>query len=398
MPLRPVVVPKSFAAAVACAVTGCATDGPTAAGSAFGRSGESYVAAPANVPATEPAAEAARPRASVGVADAGKRALDASAVVAAEALADVADTARAEERRLRETLANAPDPTEPALDLAAWLCDAERHGEALAVVESALPRTADPRLQVARAGLLRDVGRRRDAAALLARLVQERGGGALHPGLLLEWAELAWVEGDEAMAKSALASLDAAHAADPWCVEHRVAIEAVRTGVERSLRPALSIDDLLGDLRGAPEVGTRISAFGMLASIVRSHGDQAARDLLERVVAIAVADDAAEVRALGVGSIQPGPDAEMAIAAAFADPASAVRVAAADRSVAGLGAAGKTLLLDRLEAESDVQVGAAIHRALSRLVPDGPAWPEGAVPTRDLLADLARAWRARCAR
>ncbi len=398
MPLRPVVVPKSFAAAVACAVAGCATDGPTAAGGAFGRSGESYVAAPASAPPSAEPAEGALPRSSVGVADAERGELAASPAVVADAFVGVGDEARAEERRLRSALAKAADPTEPALDLAAWLCEAERHAEALAVVESALPRTADPRLQVARAGLLRDVGRRRDAAALLANLVKEHGGGSLHPGLLLEWAELAWVEGDGTMAKAALASLDAAHAADPWCAEHRVAIEAVRTGVERNLRPALSIDDLLGDLRGAPEVGTRSSAFGMLASIVRSYGDRAAHDLMERVVAIAVADDAAEVRALGVGAIQPGGVAEAAIAAAFADPASAVRVAAADRSVAALGAAGKALLLDRLEAESDVQVGAAIHRALSRLVADGPAWPEGAAPTRDVLADLARAWRARCAR
>lgn len=304
----------------------------------------------------------------------------------------------AEERLLREELAAPGDPTEPALDLAGYLCGRERFDEALAVVEIARGRSADPRLRIARAGLLRDLGRRTAAAGELRSIVRERGARDLHPSLLLEWAELEWLNADFAAAREALAELARAHGEDPWAAEHRRDIDRVAAAVARDQRASPGVRDLLGDLRGEESVARRAAAFDGLAVVARLQGDDAA-ELLDRIVTIAFDDVAAELRTRAVDLASAGsPLGPAVLAAALADADPAVRMMAARRAFSLDREGAATALLDRMAKENDAGVFVVVHQSLAANVANAPALPDGGGTTVESRATVVAAWRERCGR
>src|SRR5262245_33444249 len=77
------------------------------------------------------------------------------------------ETTNASEAELRARLARDDDPTEAAIELARLLDREGRQAEALLAIDTALQRAAGPMLQIARAGVLRDLGRRSEALAQL---------------------------------------------------------------------------------------------------------------------------------------------------------------------------------------------------------------------------------------
>src|SRR5262249_26570036 len=102
----------------------------------------------------------------------------------ARAPAPAAETDAPTEAALRDQLRSAADPARAGLQLTRVLDAEDRLPEALVVLDQALARRpADPLLEVARAGVLRDLGRRDDAVAALRALLQRAGPAKLHPGL-----------------------------------------------------------------------------------------------------------------------------------------------------------------------------------------------------------------------
>ena len=326
-----------------------------------------------------------------GAADGSDRA--ASRVVDAVATLDPI----AEERRLRAEFAAPGDPTEPALDLAGFLCSRERFDEALALVDVARGRSADPRLRIARAGLLRDLGRRVAAANELRSLARERSAADLHPSLLLEWAELEWLNADFAAAREVLADLSRTHGADPWCIDHRAEIDVLAAAVAREQRAAKGVRDLFGDLRGGDAVAVRAAAFDGLATIGRLAGDDAAPEVLADAISIAFADVAPELRVRAVEAATPGSAIGPALlAAALGDESPRVRLAAARRAFDLDRDNAATVLLDRLAKETDAAGFEQVHASLAAVVANAPTLPSGAGETIESRATAVAAWRERC--
>ena len=301
------------------------------------------------------------------------------------------------ERSLRQDLATAGDPTASALELAALLCDQERLAEALEVVQQAQTRSQAPALRVARAGLLRDLGRRHLAVAELQALVREYGAGALHPSLLFELAELDWLEGNQASALADLAAINDIHVGDRWCVEHGKQLAELAAEIQRGSGPErVRVRDLLGNLRGAPNVSTRIRVLEQLAAATKPGDENATGALGARAVAIACADESPVVRARAVQLAHP--DAESAsefCRIALGDGAAIVRRFAAARTVELLGRAGAALVLDGLAREEDAATFVVFHDSLGRLGMMPPALPADGVETAAARAEVVAAWRAR---
>lgn len=351
--------------------------------------GEPAHAAAIAVVASEPNAVAAEPAA------AEPSLLAAAMPSAATDLADLApvpddrSTARDDraidasvlERALRRELAAASDPVPVALELMGLLCDLERHPEALAVADAALRRTDAPELLVARAGVLRDLGQRHEAVAVLQALRSQHGDAAVHPGLLFELAELQVLEGAPAAARATLAALRQVHAADTWLRTAEPQLRALEGELERPGGPLqVRIRDLLGNLRGAPSPYVRQIALEQL--LAADLPDSTRLPLHAQVVAIGVGDESPAVRAR---TLQLAPLAAVAMSellpAALQDPAPLVRAAAAQRAAACLGRSGIAVLRDQLATESDPATFTALHAALRELEPDRPPLSLGAADT-----------------
>ncbi|MBX3464123.1 MAG: hypothetical protein KF830_13195 [Planctomycetes bacterium] len=322
----------------------------------------------------------------------------ANAATAAEPrhAADVGDL----ERALRHELATAADPTAAALELADLLCALERHREALAAVEAALRRADHPGLQVGRAGLLRDLARRREAAEVLTGLATAHGPGALHPALLFECAELHWLAGDAAAAKATLDSLQQAHADDEWCAANRPVLEGLAAELGNAAGPPrVRVRDLLASLRGAGTASERVRLLGELCELADAESGARRQHLRSRAIAIGCADESPAVRARAVQLAEPPPaDALDFCTAALADDAALVRRCAADRAVADLGARAVPVLVDALARETDAMAFGAIHQALAELVVDGPSLEGGSAVDDAERSRVAAAWRQRCSR
>lgn len=373
---------------LACTVAAC-TGAPAPAGSGgFGTRGASFLAAPAAVTThTDDPALAPQPRASIDAVSS-PRPEDATA----------SRSAHDDERELRENLARCANPTEPALDLAGFLCSRERYAEALVVIDAARARSTDPRLRVARAGLLRDLGDRRMAATELRNLARERGAVDLHPSLLLEWAELEWMEGDTVAANAALDELSRNHGNEPWCVEQRAAIDAVLRGVATGKPPAaLGPRDLLGNLRGSPEAGVRLAALERLMAF--ADAGEGGAELAAQALTVALGDTASAVRARAVALVPPAAvDGREFLVAALADESALVRCAAAVRAHDLAGAAAVDAVLDGLAGEEDAAAFVALHRALDDIVGGGPLLEGAAANSAATRANVRAAWRERCNR
>ncbi len=298
----------------------------------------------------------------------------------------------AEEQALRAALADAADPTGPALALADWLAAGERHEEALRVVEQALRAPVPPSLALRcrAAALHRDLGQRPLAFDVLRAAWTSAPFGGLPAAALLELAELAWLVGEPAVAQVALAelrvhpgavSLDRGPSGEPASAELGRALAV-------GAAPELGERDRFGDLRGGP-VAARRAAFAGLCS-----GDPAG-PVAQRAVAIACSDPDPELRAAAVGRVQLLPEAWSEFAAlALADPEPAVRLAAAARLPSGAGAAAAPWLCAALSGETAPAVFRGLHEALRELHRDGPELPPGGEHEPRQRAALAASWRA----
>ncbi|MCB9878550.1 MAG: hypothetical protein H6835_13215 [Planctomycetes bacterium] len=283
--------------------------------------------------------------------------------------------ARREERSLREQLATSSDAVGPALRLAAWLADRERHDEALFVLEQASTRSGEPALRLAHAGLLRDTGRVGEAAAELQSVVRDSGQLAPAPGTLLELAQVELLAGQRERARRTCADLLRVVGDGDWFEAHGEELQQLRAALERPTTTTVSIRDLLAVLRSAPAATTRAELVERLLAKPLSADATAneERDALrERVLAIGCGDPSPAVRARSLRAAAALGRAELELwQVALTDEAALVRAVAADAAVDALAGTGRrdeatALLLSRLQLEEDPSAFTALHRALER--------------------------------
>lgn len=363
-------------------LAGCAS-GPDVPSAAFGRR------------AASPEAGAATP------ADAAADTAGKPAVQDADAPQPSARDDR--ERALRALLATAADPTGAALELAELLTAREAPDDALTVIDAALARRQSASLRVARVDLLRDLGRRHLAVAELRTVVTDLTVPATPPDLLFDLAELEWLEGNRAAARTALDALVAQHAATDWFLANKRQITSLRDEVATAAKPRrIRVRDLFGNLRGAPSAVTRVKTLEGLVgdpSATSSAGSSAAAEpgRAARAVAIALGDESPAVRTRAVQLAAPEPDVASAFcAAALVDPSPLVRRAAVVRTEELLGAAAVPVLLTALATEADPACFRALHEALGRHTAlDRTVELDDAADPAQRQATLD-AWRAAC--
>lgn len=292
------------------------------------------------------------------------------------------------EAELRAQLATAADPTGPALELARLLDVEERLAEALLAVDVARRRRpGEPLLQIARAGILRDLGRRAEALRELTAVLDRTGDGAVEAGLLFEWAELAALENDLPLARRAVARLQTECAGDEFTSRHgdEVAQLTAVLASDQHLVPT-RVRDLLGDLRGNASADRRLESFTRLSSI---GGEVAAR-----AVTAILDDPDPRLRSQGVRAA-PVAAAVLAefCALALSDPAAAVRAAGAERTTALPSAEAAVLLLPTLAAETDPEAFAALHAALRQVTGTGVDVTAEAMADAAARAAVVTEWR-----
>lgn len=308
-------------------------------------------------------------------------------------------------QQAEQTATGAPvDPVEDALQLAARLCSEEEHRGALLALDTTLAHadalSANDRalLMVARAGVLRDLGERHLAAVALRGVLAAHGPAALHPGLLMELAELDWLEGNRQGALAGLEQLEAVHAGDAWLVAHAADVQGLKRELSTAPRPVrLQLRDLLGNLRGAPEASERMRALELAVAPLNkgsTAGDEAVGRLRATVVAIAARDESPALRARALQLAEV--DAEWSrdlCAAGLGDPSPLVRGIAATRAIELLRQAAAPLLLQALEREPDADTFCRLHEALAVIVPAAPRFVPGAATDAERRALLVAAWK-----
>src|SRR5262245_23211649 len=299
------------------------------------------------------------------------------------------ETARASEAELRARLARDDDPGEAAIELARQLDREGRLVEALLAIDTALQRATGPQLQIARAGVLRDLGRRSEALAQLTAVADGPAGAGAAPGLLFEWAELAALEDHLALARHALQRLEEAPDFAAFAVDRQAELAALRQALAagRRLVP-VRVRDVLGELRGNADAAVRRSAFMALFAL---GGDPAST-----AVAAILDDPDAELRSLGVRSASV-PVAALAefCALALSDPAPAVRRAGAERAAVLPAAEAAALLLPTMTSEADAEAFTAMHATLHQLTGTGAELTAAAAADPALRAALVAQWRTR---
>ncbi|MEC7584537.1 MAG: hypothetical protein VYE77_09475 [Planctomycetota bacterium] len=272
---------------------------------------------------------------------------------------------RATEARLRSRLVTDADPTDVALELV-WLLDrSERHAQALAVLDAALRRVPDaPALLAARAGVLRDLGQRHEAVAVLVSLREREGVEALHPGLLVELVELQVMEGLRQAGQQTLAGLRAHHADHEWVLDRGAELVALEVALQASRPDQIRVRDLLGNLRGCPDPAERLLALDALLQV----GGEAR----VRAEAVALDDSDPRVRARAVAQAQiPIEVLAEFCAVALSDPAVAVRVAGAGRATALPAVQAAALLVRAMAVEDSPEVFCALDAVLRRMAGTG---------------------------
>lgn len=279
-----------------------------------------------------------------------------SSIVAVDATTRVDDAAPA---------ADAAESREPGLDPLAEVlrdvarCDRdEQHVEALRLLEDAISRLGPaPELSAARAGVLRDVGKRSEAHRELVGL-RDRDEGSFGPGLWFELAELSCAVGDFDCAAAALAVLRSSVPGASFVKEREADVRALdRCVAKREAPRAVRVRDLLGDLRGAPDAARRLSALRMLET--QAVG---VRDLAHR---IAVGDVDGAVRAAAVAGTRLESDQQAEFCAvALTDRDPRVRQAGCMRASELPSSERVPLLLAALAAESDPATFAVLDAGL----------------------------------
>ncbi|MEQ1631012.1 MAG: hypothetical protein ABL997_01470, partial [Planctomycetota bacterium] len=296
------------------------------------------------------------------------------------------------EAELRNELATSLSPTSAALALVALMDVEERLPEALSVLAVALRRApADIELRAARAGVFRDLGRRREAIVELESL-REASPSAFGPGLWLELAELEWLEGDAEAAEAALRSLREVPTGASLLWERGDDVAWLESAVaSRSRARAVRTRDLLGDLRGAEDAAHRLRVLGLL--LLRG-GTVAAR-----AGVIAVTDAEPLVRSAGVAGVEVEPLALAEFCAmALSDPAPVVRVAGAKRSADLPPAEAATLLLPTMAVETDALTFIAMHDVLRELSARGEPCSAAAAAQPSVRTELLEFWQEHWAR
>ncbi|MGE3174085.1 MAG: hypothetical protein AB7O97_15770 [Planctomycetota bacterium] len=298
------------------------------------------------------------------------------------------DDPRHTEAVLRTELATAADPTGPALELVRMLDAEQRLGAALGVLEAAQRRRPDePRLAVARAGVLRDLGRRGLAAAQLRRVWDDLGPVGLHPGLVYELVELDWLRGDFDGARQALEALRRDYAAHPFVADNEARLDDAWQRIARAEAPAqVKVRDLLGDLRGDPDPRVRHHALTLLVGM---DGPVA-----ERALQAALVDPDPDLRCIGVHRARvAAADLADFCAMALSDPAPQVRLAGAERATALPRHEATALLLPTLAAEADAATFAELNEILRRATGSGRMWTAAAVAEPATRAAIVAEWR-----
>lgn len=297
-----------------------------------------------------------------------------------------------------EDLGAADDVVDATLAIAARLTAEERHLEALAALEAALAQSGAPALAVAKAGVLRDLGRRHLALQCLRDLVSAYGADAMHPGLLFERAELEWIEGHRAAAEAALTELRRVHGNDGWMTRHAAEVRGLQRELADADRPErLRVRDLLGNLRGAPDAGERLRNLQLATAPLQQHDGVDPVDashLRAMVVAIAAGDESPTLRAHALRLADV--DVEFArelCEAGLADPAPLVRTVAATRAMQLLRGDAVPLLLAALSNETDATAFRSMHDALVLLVQGGPNYRVGDEDDAERRALLLAGWR-----
>lgn len=308
------------------------------------------------------------------------------------------------EKDLRHELATAADPTDVALELAGLLTDLERPREALAALEAAMSRRPGPRLSIAHAAVQRDLGQRHLAVAELERLRATQGALAVAPGVLLELAELQWLEGHGDTALATLTELRRAYSEDAWWTTNGTPVEQLALEVNtRSAPQRLRLRDLLGNLRGAPNQLVRLRTLEEIVHLA-DHGkdsseaqQRALAGLRERAIAIACGDEHPVVRARAIQLAKPVAATAMDFcAAAFGDASPVVRSCVAPRCAEWLGRSAIPLLLEVLAKETDGAAFRAMHEALGSLVTEAPQLLPQDEDKAERRLVVTAAWRQRC--
>jgi hypothetical protein len=299
----------------------------------------------------------------------------------------------AEVAALRTELATGDDPAAAALALAELDDANERPADGLAAVDAALRRRpGDRRLRLMRVELLRDLGRRHVAAAELAQLLAEPQGAALPPILVLDLAQMAWLEGDRQQAAAALAIVQSRGRGKSWYAAQAETVAELSAEVAAGGRPQrIAVRDLFGNLRSAPTAAERELACRELIAVGG----------LTRARALAIAGDDAEPRLRGM-AIQ---FAEVDLPAlcevcrfGLADRSPLVRAIAAGRARELPGERGTDMLLAALAVETDAAAFAIMHHSLHTLVPAGPEMTARDADSTDGRAAVVAAWRQRWGR
>lgn len=347
---------------------------------------------PADMPADAPPDEQAVPPADVAEALPTPR-IDAPTLAPSPRAGLAAADDRQVERELRTRYANERPVLAATVDLASFLVERERHDEALVAVERALALEPSYGLRIVRAGLLRDLARPIDAAAVLEALRTEVGAAALPPETLFELAQVQWLAGRANDALVTIEELQRTHVGDPWSLEHaeQVRVFTLRARGGDAGAAAFDARDLLAMLRGAPRPIDRVE---LLERLTRE-GPPERESLRLRAVAIASGDPSPAVRsevlhaAAAIGVVDPD-----YWRLALADPSAFVRRVAPEACREALGKRAQPLLLEALREETDALSFAALEQALARAM-DVPATPCDAKDPAER-ARIVKLWEERC--
>ncbi len=305
------------------------------------------------------------------------------------------------ERDLRNAFAeaDAAQLADAAARLAGFLADAERHRDALHVLDLALDRGAGVDIRVARASVLRALGMCEAAADDLRLVVASRRPRAPSPGTLLELAKVEWLAGDVAAAAAAMADLERVYVRSDFLQVHADDVKDWRERIAHHTpeTDAGDLCDAYALLRAAPSVTARLRMLeglaGAPAAAIIADED---RDKQRRAIAIACGDasPALRARAVQLAALVPLRDPGF-WRIALQDDAPMVRGFAAAGAVDVRAADAKSLLLDALERERDDAAFGSMHRALARALqaPPPPCDPSNEAGRARALAH----WRSACA-
>lgn len=308
-------------------------------------------------------------------------------------------TARQRERALRGAFAGADLQTSSreALELAAFLVAAERHSEALHVLDLAVDAAPRASLLVGRAGVFRDLARSDLAWADLLSVVQSRGREGVAPGTLFELAQVEWLSGASADAQQTMRDLARLHTDSDWLAENA---EDVRRWQQRIESREVAQDgggmrDALALLRAAPRVTARLKMLDTLAQPAGGGADEGRRELRLLALGIACGDPAPAVRARAVQLADEHEVGDPAFwSAALQDPAPLVRRYGARGAGRILGRSAAPTLLAALGQEEDALAFERMNSALAIAL--SQAAPAGDFQDARTRARVREEWRSRC--